>query len=139
MRGNRPSATQPELRLRRALWAQGIRGYRLNVPNLPGRPDIAFRRHGLAVFVHGCFWHRCPKHHPNLPQAHQAYWRSKFELNAQRDREKVRQLRSLGWTVVTVWECEVNQDPSGTAERVSSELALRQFRTDRRAYLGRVA
>jgi DNA mismatch endonuclease (patch repair protein) len=100
----RQAGTRPELELRHALHAMGLR-YRLNVCGLPGRPDLVFPKHGVAVFVHGCFWH---SHHcaaGRLPATNRGYWGPKLEANKLRDQRKSRALRRLGWRVFTVWEC----------------------------------
>lgn len=107
----RSKDTGPELTLRRALHAAGLR-YRLHAPELPGKPDIVFRRAKLAIFVHGCFWHRhshCRR--ARMPATRQDYWEPKFKRNVERDRQHVKNLEASGWTVVTLWECE-SLDPS---------------------------
>lgn len=102
--------TKPELRLRRALHAAGLR-YRLQAKELPGRPDVVFRRAKLAVFVHGCFWHRHPEcEHARMPKSRLDFWKPKLTANAERDARQRSELEDTGWTVVTVWECEVRND-----------------------------
>src|SRR5437660_111926 len=98
--------TQPEVIVRRFLWRAGFR-YRLHASRLPGRPDIVLRSLGLALFVHGCFWHRhsCPSG-LSSPKTHRAYWRLKFENNCRRDRSAVRALRASGWRAAVIWECQ---------------------------------
>ena len=98
--------TAPEMRVRRAAHAKGLR-YRLHRGDLPGRPDMVFPGRRVAVFVHGCFWHR----HPNCtkastPKSNLAFWEEKFARNVERDRRVRSELESDGWTVLTVWECE---------------------------------
>ncbi len=122
MQSIRSRDTAPELALRIALRAAGARGYRLGLRTAPGRPDIAFLRHKLAVFVHGCFWHRCPHCNLKPPKANAAFWRRKFELNAERDERKRRQLEGLGWEVLEIWECEVNASAADCAQRVKRAL-----------------
>ncbi len=98
--------TGPEIAFRRALRAKGI-GYRIHVPGLPGRPDVVLLRCRLAIFVHGCFWHRhpgCPR--CSDPKTSSEFWQRKFRANIERDRRKTEQLRRDGWTVGVVWECE---------------------------------
>ena len=98
--------TKPELRLRRALHRAGLR-YRLQARDLPGRPDIVFRRARLAIFVHGCFWHRHPGcEHARMPKSRLEFWEPKLATNVQRDTESNAKLRDAGWTVMTLWECE---------------------------------
>lgn len=108
MQGNRGRDTKPELNLRRALWAAGLRGYRKNVAKLPGRPDVVFGRARLAIFVHGCYWHSCPHCTRNLtPKTNAAYWQAKFATNRERDARQQAELAVKGWRVMVVWECEL--------------------------------
>src|SRR5262249_35675406 len=109
MRGNRARDTKPELRLRKQLWGLGARGYRVHPESMVGRQDIAFPRAKVAVFVNGCFWHRCPNCRLPLPQSNRKFWATKFRRNTLRDQRKRRELEQLGWRVVTVWECELSQ------------------------------
>jgi DNA mismatch endonuclease (patch repair protein) len=86
----------------------GLR-YRLNVKSLPGSPDLANKSQRWAIFVNGCFWH----HHTNcalgtVPKRNQKFWRDKFTANRVRDARKIRQLRTIGYRVVIVWQCEVH-------------------------------
>jgi len=120
MRANRAKGTGPELALRRALSALGVRGYEAQPSNLPGRPDFVFRRARLAIFVHGCFWHRhgCRKGSSRLPRANREYWKVKFRLNVQRDQRKMEALLAKGWFVLVIWECEIKNDPKVCAARV---------------------
>lgn len=105
MKGNRAKDTGPELALRATLKRYGLRGYRANWRRAPGRPDIAFPRKKVAVFLNGCFWHRCPFCRPQLPKKNRPFWKRKFELNRARDARKTKELKSAGWKVYTVWEC----------------------------------
>ena len=113
--------TSPEVRLRKALWALGVRGWRLDVRTLPGRPDLAFRRAQLAVFIDGCFWHGCPRH-CRMPSSNQAYWTRKIERNRERDRAAGRDLRRRGWRALRLWEHQVRRDPAAAAARVARAL-----------------
>ncbi len=110
MSANRSKDTKPEVMLRKALWHDGLRGYRLHLKSVPGRPDLVFMKERLAVFVNGCFWHRCPTCKLPLPKSHQQFWREKFERNIERDKTKSKQLKAAGWKVVTIWECQINKD-----------------------------
>lgn len=106
------------MRLRRALHAAGLR-YRLQAKELPGRPDIVFRRAKLAVFVHGCFWHRhsgCA--HARLPKSRVEFWTHKLQGNVERDARQIAELEADGWTVMTLWECET-RDPVALDEFVT--------------------
>ncbi|MDP1730519.1 MAG: very short patch repair endonuclease [Devosia sp.] len=100
--------TGTEMRVRRLLYRLGYR-YRLHARDLPGCPDIVFRRRKIAVFVHGCFWHRHTD--PNcklarLPKSRLDFWLPKLEGNRLRDLERQRALNELGWRVLIVWECQ---------------------------------
>lgn len=126
MKANRARNTGPEVALRRALRELGSRGYRLSPRYVPGRPDITFAGNGLAVFVHGCFWHRhgCKKAGRELPKSHRKYWGTKFKLNVERDDRKVKSLEALGWQVLTVWECEIERDVRAVALKVEAKRAM---------------
>ena len=122
MRANRGRDTEPELKLRAGLRSRGLIGYRVAPRTLPGRPDVAFTRWKLAIFVHGCFWHHCPTCYPALPIAHRDFWREKFEQNGVRDERRVRQLEALGWEVLEVWECQVHKSLERVLDRVERML-----------------
>jgi DNA mismatch endonuclease (patch repair protein) len=111
--------TAPELQLRRALWAAGVRGWRLHPKALPGKPDVAFIASRLAVFVDGAFWHG----HPNYYHGQSGpFWDAKIAANRERDARVNAQLAALGWEVVRVWDFEVEKDPAGCAARVAAAL-----------------
>ncbi len=122
MKGNRARDTGPEIALRGALRRAGLGGYRLHWRKAPGRPDIAYPGRKVAVFVMGCFWHRCPTCKPVIPRTNSEFWARKFALNAERDARKTRELERAGWTVVTVWECEIRGNPDAAAARVAEAL-----------------
>jgi len=124
MRANRARGTGPEIALRTALRGIGIRGFRTNVKGMPGRPDLAFPRERVAIFVNGCFWHQhgCAGVKKALPRSNRVYWELKFELNRERDIRKCLQLSANGWEVLTVWECELEQDPGACAASIASLL-----------------
>ena len=112
--------TKPEMALRRALHARGLR-YRPNAKGVPGRPDLLFPKFKAAVFVHGCFWHRhegCRL--ASTPATRKKYWTAKFASNVVRDRTVLDELIDLGWRVATVWECTLEKPElvSATADRV---------------------
>lgn len=114
MRSVKSSNTKPEITLRKALFALGYR-YRLNVKNLPGKPDIVFPKHKTVIFVHGCFWHGhdC-KRGRRTPKTNRAYWTDKIARNKTRDAKNAEALAALGWRVITVWECELKGLDPGT-------------------------
>ena len=122
MRRIRSSNTQPELILRGALHASGLR-YRLHRNDLPGKPDIVFVRPRVAVFVHGCFWHRhagCRR--CTRPRTNTSYWDRKFLLNVARDDRVTRELRDAGWAVEIVWECDVRKSAAPIVRRIGRLL-----------------
>jgi DNA mismatch endonuclease, patch repair protein len=121
MKANRSRDTGPEMALRRALHGLGLRyriGLRIRLGAGSTRPDIVFTRAKLAVFVDGCFWHRCPEHATNA-RSNVDFWREKLERNVQRDRATDAALSAAGWTVVRIWE---HEDPAVAAGHVWAEL-----------------
>ena len=112
--------TKPERILRSLLWHKGLR-FRKNYKNLPGRPDIVFIKPKVAVFIDGCFWHRCPTHY-QPPAANAEFWEKKIAGNVKRDREVDKLLKTEGWNVIRVWEHEVREDPEAVAERIAGVL-----------------
>lgn len=110
--------TTPEVALRSALHRAGLR-FRLHAKELPGRPDIVLRGPRIAIFVHGCFWHR----HANcrfttMPATNAEFWRAKFERNVDRDAENVRALHAAGWAVFVAWECEIRRSIDAVATEI---------------------
>lgn len=111
MQANRSKDTRPELALRKLLHQRGYR-FRLHHKKLPGKPDIVFPSRQKAVEVRGCFWHGhgC---HPlgQIPRTRPEYWQPKILGNRERDIRNMKALKSAGWEVLEVWECEVRADP----------------------------
>lgn len=102
--------TKPEMVVRRWLWHQGYR-YRLNVKELPGRPDIVLTKYSTAIFVNGCFWHAhegCDKY--RVPMTNVDFWTAKFRRNRERDERSYRLLHKMGWYVLVVWECQLTKE-----------------------------
>lgn len=118
----RGSNTGPERAVRSALHRLGYR-FRLKPQKLPGRPDVVLTRHRLAVFVHGCFWHRHPGcRFAYTPRSNQSFWLRKFKENVARDRRVKRLMTAKGWRPVVVWECETT--PS---DRLAKALERRLY------------
>ncbi|MBS7706707.1 very short patch repair endonuclease [Chelatococcus asaccharovorans] len=114
--------TGPELVLRSLLHRAGFR-FRLHAKQLPGRPDIILPRYRTAIFVHGCFWHRHPGcRNATTPSTRREFWQAKFDGNVSRDARNQAELEAAGWTVLTVWECELKADAEGVARRLASDL-----------------
>ena len=119
----RQAGTSPELDVRRTLRELGVR-YRLNARTLPGSPDIANRARRLAIFVHGCFWHRhegCAR--TTTPTRNRDFWLEKFAANEARDARNTAALRKLGYRVIVVWECET-RDAELLRNRLKGALRL---------------
>lgn len=118
MSSNKARDTGPEIVLRKSLWKSGIRGFRLHSKNIVGRPDISFIRRKLAVFVHGCFWHRCPYCKMKMPKNNVNFWQEKFEKNKTRDKKKNKELKKLGWKILIIWECQIQKNIETQIEKI---------------------
>ena len=129
--------TKPEILVRRELHARGFR-FRLQDRKLPGRPDITLPRYGVAIMVNGCFWHGhkgC--RYATKPRTNPEFWETKIERNRHRDEVTTAHLEALGWTVITVWECELRGKAAAEARiealaediRKAGEMKLQQKRT----------
>jgi len=128
---NRSRDTKAEVLLRKELWRRGLR-YRLHVSDLPGKPDIVFRRVRVVVFCDGDFWHgrRWHSRREKLARgANAPYWTAKIAANVARDRRNTRLLRAAGWTVVRLWETDVLRDVARAAGRVEGAVRIGPFRT----------
>lgn len=112
-----------EAKMTELLRAAGLKGWRRHLP-MPGRPDFAWRKEHVALFVDGCFWHghSCGKN--ITPKTNAALWAKKIEANRLRDRGVTRKLRSAGWTVVRLWECSINRSPDQCVMRLAKLLNL---------------
>ena len=115
----RTRGTTPEVALRRALHAEGVRGWRLH-PRLPGKPDLAFGRARVAIFVDGAFWHGHPDYYWGQSGE---FWDAKIARNRARDERVNAELAELGWTVVRLWDFEIARDLSGCVSKVKEALA----------------
>lgn len=112
--------TRPEMILRRTLYAQGVRGWRCHRRNLPGKPDLAFGRSRLAVFVDGGFWHGHPSKY--WPGRTNGYWDAKIARNQERDKRVNEALAEAGWTVLRLWDFEIEREPDKAAAQVAALL-----------------
>jgi DNA mismatch endonuclease, patch repair protein len=119
----RSKNTSPEVRLRRALFKAGVRGWRCHYKRAPGKPDLAWPLLRVALFVDGSFWHGHPSRHK--PGRSGAYWDEKIAGNVARDREADAALRAIGWTVIRVWDFEIRRNPEAVVDCVVSALAER--------------
>lgn len=109
MRAVKSSDTGPELKVRKAAHALGLR-FRLRRDDLPGKPDLVLPKYRVAVFVHGCFWHGhdCPRG-DRMPATNVVYWTAKIARNVARDAATSKALKGLDWRPVTIWECEARE------------------------------
>ena len=114
-----------ELEFRHLLWRAGVRGYRVHLPLLPGRPDLYFPSAKLAVFIHGCFWHRCPVCDLKPPKINAEFWTNKFAATLERDDRAVRALMERGIAASVVWEHEIEADPVALVDRIRQQLRAR--------------
>lgn len=108
MSHNKGKDTNPETVVRKLLFSFGYR-YRLHRIELPGCPDIVFKRQKKAIFVNGCYWHRhtCKKGR-SIPETQKAFWQTKFARTIERDKENYKALRKLGWKILVLWECQLS-------------------------------
>ncbi len=115
--------TRPEIALRKALRERGLLGYRCHPKGLPGKPDIAYTRWRLAIFVDGCFWHGHPDHFK--PGTLSSYWDEKIRRTQERDREQEAALRQAGWEVLRFWDFEVKESVESCVELIAASLSRR--------------
>ena len=118
----RSKNSKPEELVRKYLFSKGFR-YRKNVKTLPGCPDIVLPKYKTVIFVNGCFWHKhdCPRF--VWPSTNEEYWRPKIMGNVERDKRNLAELQQLGWTVLTVWECELKKKViDATLEQLEKRL-----------------
>ena len=108
--------------LRDELLEAGVTGFREKSEGVPGSPDLVFAEARLAVFVHGCFWHRCPYCHPHFPDSNREYWTAKFARNRVRDRRVRSLLRAQDWKPIVIWECQLRKNPRRVVARVARAM-----------------
>jgi DNA mismatch endonuclease (patch repair protein) len=114
--------TKPELVVRKLVFGMGYR-YRLHSAKLPGKPDLVFPGRHKVIFVHGCFWHRhkgC--RYATSPKTRVDFWEAKFDANVARDQRTNRELKELGWSVLTVWQCQL-KEPEKLARKLDDFLS----------------
>ena len=127
MQANKSKNTKPELVVRRRLREAGLSGYRRHWKKGPGRPDVCYPGRKIAIFVNGCFWHRCPHCNLPTPKSNVSFWEAKFARNQERDARNYEELVSDGWTVLVVWECALKkQRLEPTMARLVREIELSQ-------------
>jgi DNA mismatch endonuclease, patch repair protein len=124
MQANRSRDTKPEVALRKALHAMGLR-YRVcarPLPEVARTVDVVFRPTRIAVEVRGCFWHGCPEHY-RAPTTNSDYWSAKVQRNVDRDTKTEKLLRDAGWELIVIWE---HDDIVGAAQRIAAEVRRRR-------------
>ena len=119
--------TKIEVEVRKYLFSKGYR-FRKNDKRYPGKPDIVLPKYHVAIFVHGCFWHRhegCKD--ATTPKTRTEFWLEKFDKNVKNDQIKQETLRELGWKVIVIWECELERSFQETMDKVEKELTRKPF------------
>jgi DNA mismatch endonuclease (patch repair protein) len=112
--------TGPEIKLRKLLWSAGIRGYRIHY-RLSGKPDIVFTKKKIAIFIDGCFWHKCPTCFQE-PETRKDFWMGKIQSNVDRDKIVDAQLKSEGWKIIRIWEHEIRKNPEKSVSDIMDLL-----------------
>ena len=124
----RSKDTKLELAFRRRLFGMGFR-FRLHQKDLPGTPDLVFPKYSAVVFIHGCYWHYHGCHLSGLPQTRRAWWKQKLTGNWKRDKVNHKQLKVMGWRILTIWECSFRR------AGVNREMQLDSLAQTARAFL----
>ncbi|MCI8468815.1 MAG: very short patch repair endonuclease [Eggerthellaceae bacterium] len=122
MQGNKRRDTSPEIKVRKILRKLGYPGYRLDWKKAPGHPDIAYPGRKLAVFINGCFWHKCPVCNLPTPKKNVEYWEEKFRRNRERDERTRAALEADGWKVLVIWEHQLKKSEIEETERYIYEF-----------------
>jgi len=112
----RAKNTGPEVKIRKLLFAVGIRGYRIH-HNLAGKPDIVFTKKKIVIFIDGCFWHKCPICFQE-PETRKEFWMKKIQSNIDRDKKVNELLKNDGWKVIRIWEHEIKKDPDTAVKKI---------------------
>ncbi len=120
MQAVKGKGTRLEKRLFSILVRMGVKGWKKNVDDVIGKPDVAFMSQRVAIFIDGCFWHGCPRCKRKLPAANRKYWKRKIERNVALARSYNRRLRADGWTVIRIWEHELNK--TANAQRIKNKI-----------------
>lgn len=115
----RSKDTSTELQVRKAIHRAGFR-YRLHRSDLPGKPDVVLSRYHVALFVHGCFWHRHGCKRTTSPTTNADFWSKKFRRTIDRDRMATQELHDLGWTTIVIWECQLRADTIRLIDRLTA-------------------
>ena len=122
----RSKDTKAEIAFRKELFHNGIR-YRLHYP-VEGRPDIALPSQKIAIFIDGCFWHKCPKCF-RPPKSHKNYWEQKINRNLERDKIVNKMLKMEKWKVIRIWEHEITETPQKALRKVLTAIPVESNKT----------
>lgn len=125
MQGNKRRDTKPEIKVRQMLREMGFTGYRCDWKKAPGRPDVAFVGRRLAIFVMGCFWHRCEVCDLPVPKKNVEYWEEKFARNRERDARNMAALEEQGWQVLVLWEHQLKKKELPATRRLLYDFVRR--------------
>lgn len=126
MQGNKRRDTKPEIMVRRMLREMGFPGYRCDWKKAPGRPDVAFVGRRRAIFIMGCFWHRCPVCNLSVPKKNVDYWEAKFARNRERDARNLATLEEMGWKVLVLWEHQLKKKELPATRKLLYEFVRRE-------------
>lgn len=119
--------TSIEVKVRKRLFSHGYR-YRKNDKRLPGKPDIVLPKYKSVIFIHGCFWHRHPGcKNATMPKTRVEFWQEKFDRNVENDKLHKDQLEALGWDVIIIWECEIEEQFDKVIFMIESSLNRKVF------------
>lgn len=122
MSQNKHVGTRPEILVRKILRKLGLSGYRKNWEKAYGKPDICFPKRKIAIFVHGCFWHHCPKCMHRWPKNNQRYWKKKISRNIKRDKVNIKRLTRDGWKILVLWDCELRQNETKCTKKIVKSM-----------------
>lgn len=113
--------TLPELNIRKALFAKGLR-YRMHLKAFPGKPDLIFPKYKSVIFINGCFWHKHDCHLSKIPETNKEFWTHKLNENKQRDRKNIKEIQQMGWRVKTIWLCALKNKKAFADEEDLQEV-----------------
>lgn len=122
MAGIKDKNTRPEKIIRKGLFALGFR-YRIHEKKLPGKPDVVLPKHSAVIFIHGCFWHGHDCYLFRMPESNSAFWEKKINRNREVDEINIGKLFSLGWRILTIWECSLRGKGKKAPEKLITEIA----------------
>ena len=123
----RSKNTGPEVKLRRLLSNRGFKNYRINYSTLLGKPDIVFTKKRIAIFIDGCFWHKCPVCFVR-PETKVKFWMKKIQENLKRDKKVNTGLKKRGWSVIRTWEHDVEKNPARILAKLVKILRRKHYR-----------